>query len=79
MQAGYVRVGHDYLVISASEVTKWFYLYRDHLDASTVTAGVEYLRATLRECSQPQRLPSGESWIRNVKLRLFGALFGGDL
>lgn len=57
---GYVRVGHDYLVITASEVTKWFYLYRDHLDASTLMTGVEYLRATLRECSQPQRLASGE-------------------
>ncbi|TKY86733.1 hypothetical protein EX895_004373 [Sporisorium graminicola] len=59
-EPGYVRVGHDYLVISASEVTKWFYLYREHLDASTITTGVECLRATLRECSQPQRLASGE-------------------
>ncbi|GAC96400.1 hypothetical protein PHSY_003980 [Pseudozyma hubeiensis SY62] len=57
---GHVRVGHDYLVITASEITKWFYLYREHLDASTLTAGVEHLRAALRECSQPQRLATGE-------------------
>lgn len=81
---GYVRVGHDYLVISASEVTKWFYLYRDHLDASTVTAGVEYLRATLRECSQPQRLPSGEvvdteREAPGYLVRFLGAIFDAGL
>lgn len=81
---GYVRVGHDYLVISASEVTKWFYLYREHLDASTVVAGVEYLRAALRECSQPQRLASGE--VVNTEreapgyfVRFLGAIFDAGL
>lgn len=57
---GYVRVGHDYLVITASEVVKWFYLYRSHLDAATVVEGVGFLREMLRECKQPQRLKSGE-------------------
>lgn len=81
---GYVRVGHDYLVITASEVIKWFYLYRDHLDASTVSAGVEYLRATLRECSQPQRLPSGEivdteREAPGYLVRFLGAIFDAGL
>ncbi|UTT94262.1 hypothetical protein NDA17_003756 [Ustilago hordei] len=81
---GYVRVGHDYLVITASEVTKWFYLYRDHLDASTMVAGVEYLRATLRECSQPQRLASGEvveteREAPGYLVRFLGAIFDAGL
>uniref|UniRef100_V5EB05 Zn(2)-C6 fungal-type domain-containing protein n=1 Tax=Kalmanozyma brasiliensis (strain GHG001) TaxID=1365824 RepID=V5EB05_KALBG len=81
---GYVRVGHDYLVITASEMIKWFYLYRDHLDASTVTVGVEYLRATLRECSQPQRLPSGEivdteREAPGYLVRFLGAIFDAGL
>lgn len=81
---GYVRVGHDYLVITASEVTKWFYLYRDHLDASTMVTGVEYLRATLRECSQPQRLASGEvvdteREAPGYLVRFLGAIFDAGL
>ncbi|KAJ1028714.1 hypothetical protein NDA16_001880 [Ustilago loliicola] len=81
---GYVRVGHDYLVITASEVTKWFYLYRDHLDASTMVAGVEYLRAMLRECSQPQRLASGEvvdteREAPGYLVRFLGAIFDAGL
>ena len=83
-EPGYVRVGHDYLVISASEVTKWFYLYREHLDASTITAGVEYLRATLRECSQPQRLATGEVVDTEREapgyfVRFLGAIFDAGL
>lgn len=81
---GYVRVGHDYLVITASEVTKWFYLYRDHMDASTMVTGVEYLRATLRECSQPQRLASGEvvdteREAPGYLVRFLGAIFDAGL
>ncbi|CDS00577.1 hypothetical protein [Sporisorium scitamineum] len=83
-EPGYVRVGHDYLVICASEVTKWFYLYREHLDASTITAGVEYLRATLRECNQPQRLASGEVVDTEREapgyfVRFLGAIFDAGL
>lgn len=81
---GYVRVGHDYLVITASEVTKWFFLYRDHLDPSTIVAGVEHLRATLRECGQPQRLGTGEVVDTEREapgyfVRFLGAIFDAGL
>ncbi|CBQ71792.1 conserved hypothetical protein [Sporisorium reilianum SRZ2] len=83
-EPGYVRIGHDYLVISASEVAKWFYLYREHLDASTITAGVEFLRAALRECAQPQRLASGEVVDTEREapgyfVRFLGAIFDAGL
>ncbi|PWZ00689.1 hypothetical protein BCV70DRAFT_160417 [Testicularia cyperi] len=61
VRPGYLRVGHDYLVISASQSAKWMWLYRDHLDATSITAVVQCLQEIARECSQPQRLPSGET------------------
>ncbi|EPQ25624.1 uncharacterized protein PFL1_06804 [Pseudozyma flocculosa PF-1] len=57
---GYLRVGHDYLVICASQAAKWLFLYRDSIDPMTLLSAHATLLEIVKECSRPQYLPSGE-------------------
>nr|UOP57037.1 putative prib protein [Thecaphora frezii] len=57
---GYLRVGHDYLVICASQAAKWLFLYRNSLDDMTLQSAYATLLEIVRECSRPQYLPNGE-------------------